>query len=92
VTNRVYVMTFLVVPVLAALAQSQTFTTLYNFTGGSDGGFPTVGVVQDPAGNLYGTTISGAPVAAEWRTSRTRLATKPCCTTSPRRGRSPRQR
>jgi uncharacterized repeat protein (TIGR03803 family) len=61
VTNRVYVTTFLVVPVLAALAQAQTFTTLYNFTGGSDGGLPTVGVVQDPAGNLYGTTISGPP-------------------------------
>jgi len=49
-------MTLIVVLVLAALAQAQTFTTLYNFTGGSDGGIPAASVVRDPAGNFYGTT------------------------------------
>jgi uncharacterized repeat protein (TIGR03803 family) len=44
---------------LAALAQAQSFTTLYNFTDGSDGGLPYAGVIQDPAGNLYGTTYYG---------------------------------
>jgi uncharacterized repeat protein (TIGR03803 family) len=44
---------------LAALVQAQTFTTLYNFTGGSDGGDPVAGVIQDPDGNLYGTTYYG---------------------------------
>jgi uncharacterized repeat protein (TIGR03803 family) len=44
---------------LAAVAQSQTFTVLYSFTGGSDGGNPLAGVVQDPTGNLYGTTDYG---------------------------------
>lgn len=36
-----------------------TETTLYNFTGGSDGNFPESGVIFDQAGNLYGTTESG---------------------------------
>ncbi len=44
---------------LTAPAQSQTFTTLYNFTDGSDGGSPSAGVVEDKAGNLYGTTVEG---------------------------------
>lgn len=34
-------------------------TVLYNFTGGSDGGSPTAGLVRDSAGNLYGTTSDG---------------------------------
>jgi len=58
VTNRVYVI-ILVVLALAALAQAQTFTVLYNFTGGSDGGNSAAGVIQDPAGDLYGTTSLG---------------------------------
>jgi len=35
------------------------YTVLYSFTGGADGGGPTIGVVRDSAGNLYGTTLSG---------------------------------
>jgi uncharacterized repeat protein (TIGR03803 family) len=31
-------------------------TVLYNFTGGTDGGYPSGGVIRDSAGNLYGTT------------------------------------
>jgi uncharacterized repeat protein (TIGR03803 family) len=58
-TNRVHVTTFLVVLVLAALAQAQTFTTLYNFDGTTDGEIPIAGVIQDSAGNLYGTTYWG---------------------------------
>ena len=34
-------------------------TVLYTFTGGTDGGLPTTGLVQDSVGNLYGTTGSG---------------------------------
>jgi len=56
VTHRIHVVTFLVVLVFAALAQAQTFTTLYNFTGGSAGEYPAAGMVRDSAGNLYGTT------------------------------------
>lgn len=34
-------------------------TVLYNFTGGSDGGFPIAGVIRDSAGDFYGTTNGG---------------------------------
>ncbi len=34
-------------------------TVLYSFTGGADGGDPVAGVIHDPAGNLYGTTLHG---------------------------------
>jgi uncharacterized repeat protein (TIGR03803 family) len=35
------------------------FTKLYDFTGGTDGGFPFSSLTQDKAGNLYGTTNLG---------------------------------
>ncbi len=37
-------------------ANARTFQTLYSFTGGRDGRFPS-GAVFDNAGNLYGTTL-----------------------------------
>src|SRR5260370_10089485 len=37
-------------------AAAQMLTTLYTFTGGSDGGKPYAGLIADAAGNLYGTT------------------------------------
>ena len=40
-------------------AQAQTLTSLYNFTGGNDGGWPMDGLVRDGKGNLYGTTMEG---------------------------------
>src|SRR5438034_6308412 len=33
--------------------------TLHMFTGGTDGGTPSWGVVRDAQGNLYGTTVRG---------------------------------
>jgi hypothetical protein len=36
-----------------------TETTLHNFGGVGDGGYPTGGVTMDSAGNLYGTTVLG---------------------------------
>jgi uncharacterized repeat protein (TIGR03803 family) len=51
-------MTLAIVLVLAALAPAQTFTTLYSFTGG-DGDLPLGPLLQDKAGNLYGTTEFG---------------------------------
>ncbi|MEI9932720.1 MAG: choice-of-anchor tandem repeat GloVer-containing protein [Rhizomicrobium sp.] len=41
------------------LVSPHTKTTLYSFQGGSDGWFPTGGLVRDKAGNLYGTTLVG---------------------------------
>ena len=36
-----------------------TETVLYSFTGGADGGLSEAGLIQDSAGNLYGTTYYG---------------------------------
>jgi len=40
-------------------AEAQSFRILYAFTGGTDGGSPQSAVIQDKAGNLYGTTYGG---------------------------------
>ena len=40
-------------------AQSQTYTALYSFTGGTDGYWPYAGLTMDAEGNLYGTTKYG---------------------------------
>lgn len=36
-----------------------TYSDLYDFTGGSDGGHPNGGLVLDPNGNIYGTASTG---------------------------------
>jgi uncharacterized repeat protein (TIGR03803 family) len=41
---------------------SWTYTSLHDFTGGSDGYFPLTGVTFDTSGNLYGTTYYGGNV------------------------------
>lgn len=50
---------FLLSCTFATASFAQTFTVLYSFTGGADGGNPSEGLVFDPAGNLYGTTQYG---------------------------------
>ena len=37
------------------------FSVVYTFPGGAEGGNPEAGLIQDPVGNLYGTTGSLAP-------------------------------
>jgi len=59
------VLAFTVLLLLGAWGQAQTFTTLYNFTGGSDGGVPFAGVIQDQAGNLYGATYYGGDLSCQ---------------------------
>jgi len=49
----------LVPAVVATRAQAQTFTLLYSFTGGADGGTPYAGLIRDAKGNLYGATEGG---------------------------------
>jgi uncharacterized repeat protein (TIGR03803 family) len=58
VINKLYILTFMVVLVLTALAQAQTFTDLYNFTY-SSGAYPSAAVIEDSSGNLYGTASGG---------------------------------
>lgn len=42
------------------LSKTGKYTVLYSFTGtGGDGSNPTGGLVRDPKGNLYGTTLNG---------------------------------
>jgi len=45
--------------ILMQPAQAQTFTVIYNFTGGNDGAYPQAGVTVDRAGNLYCTASQG---------------------------------
>jgi len=42
------------------LAPGGTETVLHSFRGGNDGSNPTAGLIEDRAGNLYGTTAYGA--------------------------------
>jgi uncharacterized repeat protein (TIGR03803 family) len=45
--------------VVYKLAATGQETVLHTFEGGVDGMYPYAGVVRDPAGNLYGTTLFG---------------------------------
>ncbi len=50
---------FFLLALIGGAAQAQTFTLLYTFTGGADGGDPEGGLIIDSLGNLYGTTAVG---------------------------------
>jgi uncharacterized repeat protein (TIGR03803 family) len=45
--------------VVFELTAAGSYSVLYTFTGGADGGTPFAGVIRDSAGNLYGTTNEG---------------------------------
>jgi uncharacterized repeat protein (TIGR03803 family) len=45
--------------VVFKLSPTGSETVLHTFTGGADGGAPFAGLIQDAAGNLYGTTSKG---------------------------------
>jgi uncharacterized repeat protein (TIGR03803 family) len=47
--------------------QAQTFTTLYEFLGGTDGATPQAGLLRDAKGNLFGTTIYGGKACSDKR-------------------------
>jgi uncharacterized repeat protein (TIGR03803 family) len=62
VANKFYVLTFLGILALAALAQAQTFSTLYSFcpeAGCADGSTPYAGLLQAADGDFFGTTYTG---------------------------------
>jgi uncharacterized repeat protein (TIGR03803 family) len=46
------------------VSSSGSLTTLWSFTGGSDGALPYAGLVQGSDGNFYGTTTSGGTSGA----------------------------
>ncbi len=47
------------------LDKAGNFTTLYDFTGGVDGGYPFAGLTEDEAGNFYGTAYLGGITKCE---------------------------
>jgi uncharacterized repeat protein (TIGR03803 family) len=47
----------------APASAGKTFTTLYEFMGGSDGGIPYGALVSDASGNLYGTIYIGGDLS-----------------------------
>jgi uncharacterized repeat protein (TIGR03803 family) len=49
--------------VVFKLDSTGTETVLHHFTGGADGASPVAGLIQDPAGNLYGTTPYGGDLS-----------------------------
>ena len=57
---RMVVIASLSLIVLTTVTQAQTLSVLYSFTDGQDGAQPSGGVTRDAAGNLYGTTTTGA--------------------------------
>ena len=63
-----YVLTFVLalafVPLASPIAQSQTFSVVHSFSGGTDGANPLAGLVMDASGNVYGTTNSGGNFGA----------------------------
>jgi len=50
--------------VIFEIAPNGTYTVLYSFTGGSDGGSPWAPLLIDKAGNLYGTSAGGGAINA----------------------------
>jgi uncharacterized repeat protein (TIGR03803 family) len=60
VLNAALALAVMVLPIVAIeSAQGQTFTLLHTFAGAPDGAAPLAGLIQDPAGNSYGTTQQG---------------------------------
>jgi uncharacterized repeat protein (TIGR03803 family) len=51
---------FLLSTALIQPAQAQTYTVLYTFQGGTDGAYPSAGLILDEAGNIYSTTGENA--------------------------------
>src|SRR2546425_6546070 len=58
-TLKVVGIMLLLLAVRSGGVSGQTLTTLWSFTGGSDGAQPSAGLVQGSDGNFYGTTIIG---------------------------------
>lgn len=54
----------LLLMLMAVSASAQLFTPLHEFGTGQDGAFPAGGLVQDPVGNVYGTTEFGGTSSA----------------------------
>jgi uncharacterized repeat protein (TIGR03803 family) len=57
--KHAWVATLMLIALVTAPAQGQTFTTQYTFTGGDDGAFPCNPLVQGRDGNLYGFALEG---------------------------------
>ena len=74
--------------VVFKLDPSGNETTLYNFSGGVDGANPQSGLLEDAAGNLYGTTWTVERTASVWFSSSIRAGMRAYFTLSQAAGRS----
>ena len=54
----IFAAVFAVLTPCVQTASAQTYTVLYTFQGGTDGGFPNPGLIRDSSGNLYGITTT----------------------------------
>ena len=58
--------TVLQIATMSSTVHAQTFTPLYTFQYGIDGGITTGGLIQDAAGNLYGVAEVGGDLSCKW--------------------------
>lgn len=59
--TALWVVVFFIFIMAAVPSPAQTLTTLYSFTGGTDGAAPGVPLIKGTDGNFYGTTQNGGP-------------------------------
>jgi uncharacterized repeat protein (TIGR03803 family) len=57
--TTIMALTFVGATIAAPSAQAQTFTTVYGFTGSTDGANPYAGLIRDDKGNMYGVAGGG---------------------------------
>jgi len=93
VHNWITTIALLLISTTALPVSAQSFSIIHHFRGGASAGNPAFQLVQDPAGNLYGTTSWGGAVhqcqgngcGGVYRPTETSGPTLSCTTSTPPR-------